>query len=196
MRTIILLRKQSFCNDTACLGSYNFTVKIKRHWPIPDQGERKKSKNLTDALKQLAESDGELACALIHDTFLVKAPWGKGCIGSHRRSFKHRKTFKTQEHNPNLQEIKDRYSHRVTWTARDKQAKTHSKPSLSCLWKVTMVRVQPSINLFTGSEVKVGISNWPKTTDRGNALRKALIHALSNAVHWDHWPTHQFKAAQ
>jgi len=74
MRTIILLRKQSFCNDTACLGSYNFTVKIKRHWPIPDQGERKKSKNLTDALKQLAESDGELACALIHDTFLVKAP--------------------------------------------------------------------------------------------------------------------------
>lgn len=58
-----------------------------------------------------------------------------------------------------------------------------------------MVRVQPHIKLFTGSEDKTGISDWPKPTHRYNALRKALLGALSHALHTRSADPRQSKAA-
>lgn len=46
-----------------------------------------------------------------------------------------------------------------------------------------MVKVQPNIKLFTASEVKTGISDWPKTTHARAAHSEKRYFTLSAMPH-------------
>lgn len=62
MCAITLLRKQSFCNDTVCLGLYNFKVEIKRHWLISTRSERKREIQKSHRRPKTAGRIGQRGC--------------------------------------------------------------------------------------------------------------------------------------